>query len=32
MLRELINSKGEPDLIINEPTIRNDLTFETFRK
>ena len=31
MLRELINSKGEPDLIINEPTIRNDLTFETLK-
>lgn len=31
MLRELINSKGEPDLIVNEPTIRNDLTFETLK-
>lgn len=31
MLRELINSKGEPDLIINEPTIRNDLKFETLK-
>ena len=31
MLRELINSKGEPDLIINEPTIRTDLTFETLK-
>ena len=31
MLRELINSKGEPDLIINEPTIRTDLKFETLK-
>ena len=31
MLRELINAKGEPDLIISEPTIRNDLTFETLK-
>lgn len=31
MLRELINGRGEPDLIINEPTIRNDLTFETLK-
>lgn len=31
MLRELMNSKGEPDLITNEPTIRNDLTFETLK-
>lgn len=31
MLRELINSNGEPDLIVNEPTIRNDLTFETLK-
>lgn len=31
MLRELMNRKGEPDLIINEPTIRNDLKFETLK-
>lgn len=31
MLRELINSKGEPDLIVNEPTIRNNLTFEILK-
>lgn len=31
MLRELINAKGEPDLIINEPTIRSDLTFDTLK-
>lgn len=31
MLRELINAKGEPDLIISEPTVRNDLTFETLK-
>lgn len=31
MLRELINAKGEPDLIINEPTIRSDLTFNTLK-
>lgn len=31
MLRELINSKGEPDLIINEPTIRKDLTFKILK-
>ena len=27
MLYQLINSKGEPDLIVSEPTMRNDLTF-----
>ena len=27
MLYQLINSKGEPDLIVSEPTIRNDLKF-----
>ena len=31
MLRELINAKGEPDLIINEPTIRKDLTFKILK-
>ena len=31
MLRELMNRKGEPDLIINEPTIRSDLKFETLK-
>ena len=31
MLRELINSKGEPDLITNESAIRTDLTFETLK-
>lgn len=31
MLIELINAKGEPDLIINEPTIRSDLTFNTLK-
>ena len=27
MLYQLINSNGEPDLIVSEPTMRNDLTF-----
>ena len=31
MLRELINAKGELDLIINEPTIRKDLTFKILK-
>ena len=31
LLRELMNSKGELDLIINEPTIRNDLTFNNLK-
>lgn len=31
MLKELINSRGEPDLIINEPTIRTDLSFNILK-
>ena len=31
MLYQLINSKGEPDLIVDEATIRTDLTFKTLK-
>ena len=31
MLKQLINAKGEPDLIIDETTIRTDLTFEILK-
>ena len=31
MLYELINAKGEPDLIASEPTVRTNLKFETLK-
>ena len=31
ILKELINATGEPDLIINEPSLRSDLTFNTMK-